>query len=37
VHLFIPVLLLRTLRFPEISTCETTDKLGWFIIGFHVL
>ena len=26
-QLFIPDLLLRTLRFPEIKTCETTDEL----------
>ena len=32
VQLFIPVLLLRTLRFPEIRTCEMTDELGWVII-----
>jgi len=25
------VLLLRTLRFPEIRACETTDELRWFI------
>jgi hypothetical protein len=31
VQLFIPVLLLRTLRFPEFKTCETTDELGWVI------
>ena len=31
VQLFIPVLLLRILRFPEISTCESTDELGWVI------
>jgi hypothetical protein len=24
-------LLLRTFRFPEIRTCETTDELGWVI------
>jgi hypothetical protein len=29
VQLFIRVLLLRTLRFPEIRTCKTTDELGW--------
>ena len=28
VQLFIPVLLPRTPRFPEIRTCETTDELG---------
>jgi len=28
----ITVLLLRTLRFPYITTCETTDELGWVII-----
>ena len=27
----ITVLLLRTLRFLEIRTCETTDELGWVI------
>jgi hypothetical protein len=27
VQLFIPVLLLRTIRFPVIRTCETTDEL----------
>jgi len=31
VQLYIPVLLLRTLRFSEIRTCETTDELGWVI------
>jgi len=25
-------LLLRTFRFPEIRTCETTDELGWVTI-----
>ena len=28
VQVFIPILLLRTLRFPEIRTCKTTDELG---------
>ena len=28
VQLFIPVLLLTTLRFPEIRTCEMTAELG---------
>ena len=28
VQLGIPDLLLRTLRFPEIKTCEKTDELG---------
>jgi hypothetical protein len=32
VHIFIPVLLLGTIRFPEINTCETTDEVGWVII-----
>jgi len=32
VQLFIPILLLRTLRFPEIRTCEMTDELGWVIL-----
>jgi len=27
----ITVLLLRTLRFPEIKTCELTDELRWVI------
>jgi hypothetical protein len=31
VQLFLPVLLLRTLRFPEITICETTDELDWVI------
>jgi len=30
IQLFIPDLLLRTLRAPKIKTCETTDELGWF-------
>jgi len=32
VQTFIPVLPLRTLRFPEIRTWETTDELGWVIV-----
>ena len=35
VQLFIPVLLLRTLIFTEIRTCETTDKLSW-VISFNI-
>ena len=27
------VLLLRTLRVPEISACETTDELGWVMLS----
>ena len=26
-------MILRTLRFPKIRKCETTDELGWVIIG----
>ena len=32
VQLFIPDLLLGTLRFPEIKTRETTDELGSFVV-----
>ena len=31
VQLYIPVLLLRTLIFPEIRTCETANELGCVI------
>ena len=27
----VTILLLRTLRFPEIRTCKTTDEMGWVI------
>jgi len=30
---FIPDLLLRTLRFTEIKTCETVDELSWVIVS----
>jgi len=36
VQIFIPVLLLRTFRFPEIRTCETTDDLGWVIGSVNI-
>jgi len=29
----ITVLLLRTLRFPEIKTCETAYELGWVTVS----
>ena len=32
VQLFIPVLFLRTFRFPEIRACEATDEPGWVIL-----
>jgi hypothetical protein len=31
----ITVLLLKTLRLPEIRTCETTDELRWVINSRH--
>jgi len=34
-YFFSPVLLLRTLRFPETGTCETTDELAWVIGWKH--
>jgi len=34
--MLITVLLLRTFRFPEIRTRETTDGLGW-VIWFWIL
>jgi len=37
VKLFIPVVLLRTFRIPEIRTCETTDELDWVMTGFQLL
>ena len=36
-QLFIPNLLLRTLRFPEIKTCETADGLGQVIGSIQLL
>ena len=36
VQIFIPVLLLRTFRFPEIRTCETTDELGCVIGSVNI-
>ena len=32
----VTVFLLRTLRFPEIRACETTDELGWVITGYSI-
>jgi len=29
----ITILLLRTLRFPEIRTCEMTDELRWVMVS----
>jgi hypothetical protein len=37
VKLFIPVLRHRTLKFPEIRICETTDELDCVITVFHIL
>ena len=31
VQLFIPILILKTLRFPESRTCERTYELGWVV------
>jgi len=33
VQLLITVLLLKTLRFPENRTCETTDEVGYVLVS----